>query len=74
MQYLSAAFTAVISFAGGAAAGWYFLIAPADGPKGVFDSSNFEILLICGLIAGILGAIMGFFACSLIERSQKSQY
>jgi hypothetical protein len=74
MQYLSGGFTAVIFFAGGAAAGWYFLIAPADGPKGVFDSSNIEILLTCGLIPGILGAILGFFGYSLIERSQKSEY
>jgi uncharacterized RDD family membrane protein YckC len=74
MQFLSAAITAVFCFASGVAAGWYFLISPADGPKGFFDSSNIEILLICGLIPGILGAILGFFAYSILERSKKSEY
>ncbi len=74
MQFLSAAITAVVFFAGGAVGGWYLLVAQSDGPKGFFDPNNVEILLICGLIPGILGAILGFFAHSIFVRPKESEY
>lgn len=55
-ELIAALVSALVGFLAGSALGWYLLIAPSDGPKGVFDSSNIEILLICGLIPAMLAA------------------
>ncbi len=73
-ELIAALVSGLVGLLGGAAAGYYMLIAPADGPKGFFDASNIEILLICALIPGVLCAALGWFVCSLIDRSKKSEY
>lgn len=73
-EIIAALVSACLGFLLGAAAGYYVLIAPSDGPKGFFDSANIEILLICGLIPAVLCAALGWFICKQLERTKKSEY
>ena len=59
-ELIAALVSALVGFFAGTTLGWYLLIAPSDGPKGVFDASNIEILFICGLIPAGLAAGLTF--------------
>ena len=73
-ELIAALVSGLVGLLGGSVAGWYFLIAPSDGPKGFFDINNVEILLICSLIPALLCGILGWFACRLLARSEESEY
>lgn len=67
-ELIAALVSALVGFLAGSALGWYLLIAPSDGPKGVFDSSNIEILLICGLIPAALATGLALLVNRMLKK------
>lgn len=67
-ELIAALVSAFVGFLAGTTLGWYLLIAPSDGPKGFFHSSNIEILLICGVIPAGLAAGLTFILQSMFSK------
>jgi uncharacterized membrane protein len=73
-ELIAALVSALVGFLAGTTLGWYLLIAPSDGPKGFFHSSNIEILLICGVIPAVLSAGLSLLLMRVLARKNDQDW